>query len=157
MRLSWHFKIKVQRKCQDTSIGCFSDWRILFTYTSVNSLWPNNVIWCQHPWSSLVQWMAWHLTGAKPLPELMTIFGNFTPKKLNGNYLFMRIDLKMSYAKNGSHLVPCVSRYSACLTSQRCQHSLLLILFGCRNVPVNLFSGYIPCGLYVFTGTLYIG
>ena len=41
----------------------------------LNSLWPSDVIWGQRPWSSLVQLMACHLFGTKPLPKpMMTSF-----------------------------------------------------------------------------------
>ena len=37
----------------------------------VNSLWPSHAIWHRMDYSTMVQVMACHLSGAKPLPEYM--------------------------------------------------------------------------------------
>ena len=37
----------------------------------INSLRPSDAMWCETSWSTLVQVMAWHLTGNKPLTEPM--------------------------------------------------------------------------------------
>ena len=40
----------------------------------IKSLWPNDDVWHQTSWSTLVQVMAWCLFGTKPLPEPMLTY-----------------------------------------------------------------------------------
>ena len=44
----------------------------------VKSLWPCDSIWCHRTWSSLVQVIAYHLFGAKPLPDCKTNYDLFS-------------------------------------------------------------------------------
>ena len=45
-----------------------------------NTLWPNDIIWCCRSGSTLDQVMAYHLFGAKPLPEpILTYCQQFEP------------------------------------------------------------------------------
>ena len=74
---------------------------------SINSSPPSSVYMCRWTRSVLVQVMAWHRTGDKPLPELICwCIGNWTIRNKvqwkfnrNSNNFIQEKRLKMSFAK----------------------------------------------------------
>ena len=66
----------------------------------VNSFEPDNAFMCG---SSLVHVMAWHLCGAKPLPEPMMIYYSFeTPELISVNFsliIFFQNTFEILFAK----------------------------------------------------------
>ena len=49
-----------------------------------------DVIWCHGVWSALVQVMAWHLFGAKPLPEPVLTCCRLDPVEINCMEIWMK-------------------------------------------------------------------
>ena len=55
---------------------------------------PGNNIWHHSSWSSLVQLMACHLFGAKPLPESMITYFSIGPLGTNSSEICIKMEKK---------------------------------------------------------------
>ena len=87
---------------QDRDIWRASVWHSLMQIY-VTPVWSSEAIWHHRSWSILIQLMAYHLLGAKPLPEPLLIFHWVHSKEKNHQWNFHQ-NAVIFNSFNGVHL-----------------------------------------------------